>query len=124
MTANELMPIAGLIDPVPVARAITPRADGRTDLMGLPRTEIAALLGEAGLGAKAAKLRAKQVYHWIYHRGLSDFAAMTDIAKDMRPWLAARFVIGRPEVIEAQVSEDGTDWVTHDGPTSSGLQEA
>ncbi len=108
MTASELMPIPGLIDPVPVARAITPRADGRIDLMGLPRPVIAALLVEAGLDAKAAKLRAKQVYHWIYHRGLSDFAAMTDIAKDMRPWLGARFVIERPEVIEAQVSQDGT----------------
>ena len=108
MTASELMPIAGLIDPVPVARAITPRADGRTDLMGLPRIAIAALLGEAGLDPKAAKLRAKQVYHWVYHRGLSDFAAMTDIAKDMRPWLAARFVIGRPEVVLSQHSSDGT----------------
>ena len=108
MTASELMPIAGLIDPVPVARAITPRADGRVDLMGLPRAAIAALLMEAGLDAKAAKLRAKQVYHWIYHRGLSDFAAMTDISKDMRPWLAEQFVVARPEIVEAQVSADGT----------------
>jgi 23S rRNA (adenine2503-C2)-methyltransferase len=108
MTANEHMPIAGLIDPVPVARDITPRADGRVDLIGLPRTRIGELLAEAGLDAKAAKLRSRQVYHWLYHRGVTEFEAMTDIAKTMRPWLAERFVIGRPEIVEAQVSTDGT----------------
>lgn len=102
------MPIAGAVDPVPVARAITPRADGRIDLIGLPRAEIAELFSDAGLDAKAAKLRAKQLYHWLYHRGATEFAAMTDIAKTMRPWLTERFVIGRPEVVEAQHSTDGT----------------
>jgi len=113
MSHTALMPIPGVIEPVPVARpgisdGITPRADGRTDLIGLPRKRIAELFGEAGLDAKAAKLRAKQVFHWLYHRGVSDFAAMTDIAKPMRPWLAERFVIGRPEIVEAQHSTDGT----------------
>ncbi|MEI6642175.1 MAG: 23S rRNA (adenine(2503)-C(2))-methyltransferase RlmN [Novosphingobium sp.] len=102
------MPIPGHIDPVPVPRDVTPRADGRVDLIGLGRAQIGALLGEAGLDAKAAKLRAKQVFHWLYHRGVTEFEAMTDIAKTMRPWLAERFVIGRPDVVEAQVSNDGT----------------
>ena len=108
MADIELMTIPGLVDPVPVPRDITPRSDGRIDLIGLPRTRIAELFVEAGLDAKPAKLRAKQVYHWLYHRGVTDFADMTDIGKGMRPWLAERFVIGRPEVIEAQVSSDGT----------------
>ena len=108
MADTALMPIPGLLDPVPVARDVTPRADGRIDLIGLPRARIAELLGEAGLDAKAAKLRSRQVFHWLYHRGVTDFEAMTDIAKTMRPWLAARFVIGRPEVVEAQHSSDGT----------------
>ncbi|MEN9499256.1 MAG: hypothetical protein RIS83_1075 [Pseudomonadota bacterium] len=102
------MPIPGHIDPVPVPREVTPRADGRVDLIGLSRQQIGALFLEAGLDAKAAKLRAKQVFHWLYHRGVTDFEAMTDIAKTMRPWLAQRFVIGRPDVVEAQVSNDGT----------------
>ena len=102
------MPIPGHIDPVPVPREVTPRDDGRIDLIGLPRKQIADIFAEAGLDAKAAKLRAKQVYHWIYHRGVIDFDMMTDIAKTMRPWLAERFVIGRPEIVEAQVSTDGT----------------
>ena len=96
------MPIPGHIDPVPVPREVTPREDGKIDLIGLPRKQIADIFAEAGLDAKAAKLRAKQVYHWLYHRGVTEFEAMTDIAKKMRPWLAERFVIGRPEIVEAQ----------------------
>ena len=118
MADTNLMSIPGQVDPVPVARDITPRADGRTDLLGLARERIRDLFAEAGLDAKQAKLRAKQVFHWLYHRGVTDFDAMTDIAKTMRPWLAERFVIGRPDVVEAQHSTDGTrKWLlkTDDG---------
>jgi 23S rRNA (adenine2503-C2)-methyltransferase len=108
MPDTALMPIPGNVDPVTVPRDITPRADGRVDLMGLPRERIAELFEGAGLDARQAKLRAKQVFHWLYHRGVTEFEAMTDIAKTMRPWLAARFVIGRPEIVEAQNSTDGT----------------
>ncbi len=108
MADTNLMSIAGHIDPVPVPRDVTPRPDGRVDVLGLPRARIAELLAEAGLDAKAAKLRAKQVFHWLYHRGVTEFEAMTDIAKTMRPWLAQRFVIGRPEIVLAQHSSDGT----------------
>ncbi|OZA92097.1 MAG: 23S rRNA (adenine(2503)-C(2))-methyltransferase RlmN, partial [Erythrobacter sp. 34-65-8] len=108
MADTALMPIPGQVDPVPVARDITPRADGRIDLLGLPKARIRELFEAAGLDTLQAKLRAKQVFHWLYHRGVTDFEAMTDIAKTMRPWLAARFVIGRPEVVEAQHSVDGT----------------
>jgi len=108
MADTALMPIPGNFDPVTVPRDVTPRADGRVDLIGLPRKRIAELFGEAGLDAKQAKLRAKQAFHWLYHRGVTEFETMTDIAKTMRPWLAERFVIGRPEVIEAQHSSDGT----------------
>lgn len=108
MADTQLMSIPGQVDPVPVARDITPRADGRVDLIGLPKKDIATLFANAGLDARQAKLRAKQVFHWLYHRGVTDFEAMTDIAKTMRPWLAERFVIGRPDVVEAQHSTDGT----------------
>ncbi|WP_309622477.1 23S rRNA (adenine(2503)-C(2))-methyltransferase RlmN [Novosphingobium sp.] len=108
MADTALMPIPGQIDPVPVARDITPRSDGRVDLIGLPKNQIAGLFAEAGLDPKAAKLRAKQVFHWLYHRGVTEFAAMTDIAKTMRPWLTERFVIGRPEIVLSQHSSDGT----------------
>jgi 23S rRNA (adenine2503-C2)-methyltransferase len=115
---TSLMPIPGPVDPVPVPRAATARADGRAELVGLSKDQIRAELETAGLDARQAKLRAKQIWHWIYNRGVSDFSAMSDIAKPQRPWFAERFVISRPEVVEAQVSSDGTrKWLlkTHDG---------
>ncbi|MBN8500744.1 MAG: 23S rRNA (adenine(2503)-C(2))-methyltransferase RlmN [Sphingomonadales bacterium] len=108
MADTALMPIPGQFDPVPTPREVTPREDGRVDLIGLPRARITELFAQAGLDAKAAKLRAKQVFHWLYHRGVTDFEAMTDIAKTMRPWLAERFVIGRPDIVLSQHSNDGT----------------
>ena len=105
---NALMPIPGHVDPVTVPREGVARADGRIDLIGLTRDQLRDVLASAGLDPKQAKLRAKQLWHWIYNRGTTDFAAMTDIAKAMHPWLAERFVVGRPGTVEAQVSSDGT----------------
>jgi 23S rRNA (adenine2503-C2)-methyltransferase len=105
---NALMSSPGLVDPVPVPRVATPRTDGRIDLIGLTKLQIREALLESQMEAKQAKLRAKQIWHWIYNRGATDFEVMTDIAKDMRSWLEQRFVVGRPQVIEAQVSTDGT----------------
>jgi 23S rRNA (adenine2503-C2)-methyltransferase len=119
MTADTaLMPIPGAIDPVPVKRAPAPRADGRVELVGLSKDQIRTALEEGGLEIRQAKLRAKQIWHWVYNRGVTDFSAMSDIAKAQQPWLAERFIISRPEVVEAQVSSDGTrKWLlkTHDG---------
>ncbi len=105
---TPLMTMPGHFDPVPLPREVTARADGRVDLMGLSRAAIIEVFTAASLDSRAAKLRAKQVFHWIYHRGVTEFSAMTDIAKTMRPWLAERFVIGRPDIVEAQASTDGT----------------
>lgn len=102
------MPIPGHIDPVPVTRAVFERPDGRVDLVGLDKGAIRAALEATGMEPKQAKLRAKQLWHWIYNRGVTDFTLMTDIAKAQHPWLAEHFVVGRPDVKEAQVSEDGT----------------
>jgi len=115
---TSLMPIPGPVDPVPVPRKASSRADGRVELVGLSKEQIRAELETAGLEPRQAKLRAKQVWHWIYNRGVTDFASMSDVAKPQRGWFAERFVISRPEVVEAQVSSDGTrKWLlkTHDG---------
>jgi 23S rRNA (adenine2503-C2)-methyltransferase len=102
------MQIPGHIDPVPVPRAITPREDGRVDLLGLSCDQIRAELTDKGLDPKQAKLRSKQIFHWLYHRGETNFDHMTDLGKPLRPWMAEHFIVGRPEVVEAQVSTDGT----------------
>ncbi len=111
MTAETaLMPIPGAIDPVPVPRGsdLSRLSDGRVELMGLSKEQLRAALESGGLEPRQAKLRAKQLWHWIYNRGAGDFEVMTDIAKAQRPWLSERFAISRPEVVEAQVSSDGT----------------
>jgi len=116
---TALMPIPGPIDPVPIPRGpAASGGDGRADLIGLSRDAICAALEAAGLDSRQARLRSKQLWHWMYNRGATDFAVMTDIAKVQQPWLAERFRISRPPVVEAQVSTDGTrKWLlqTHDG---------
>ncbi|MFC3579843.1 23S rRNA (adenine(2503)-C(2))-methyltransferase RlmN [Sphingomonas hylomeconis] len=112
------MPIPGHIDPVPVPREFKPRADGRIDLLGLSKLDLRMALETSQLEPRQAKLRAKQLWHWIYNRGVTDFSLMTDISKTMQPWLEQRFTISRPQVVEAQVSTDGTrKWLlrTDDG---------
>ena len=105
---TPLMSSPGNIDPVPVVRPAAPRPDGKIDLVGLSKAEMREALTAGGLDAKGAKLRAKQIWHWVYNRGVTDFSLMTDIARAQQPWLSNRFVIGRPEIVEAQVSTDGT----------------
>jgi len=102
------MQIPGLIDPVPVPRDVPARADGRTAIVGLTRPELVIALVGAGIAPGQAKMRASQVWHWVYHRGVTDFAAMANIARDTREVLAEHFVVGRPEIAQAQVSSDGT----------------
>lgn len=78
-------------------------------VFGLSRVEIAARIAEAlSLDAKKARMRANQLWRWVYHYGLTDFEAMTDIGKDMRAGLAQLFSLARPRVVERQVSTDGT----------------
>lgn len=76
---------------------------------GMSRAEVAGTIGEAlGLDFKKARMRANQLWRWVYHYGLTDFNAMTDIGKQMRQELARLFTIGRPHVADRQVSIDGT----------------
>ena len=83
-------------------------ADGRRDLVGLSREELAAEM--SAIGEKP--FRAKQLWHWIYHQGETDFAKMTTIARPMQAKLAERFAVGRPEVATQQDSADSTrKWV-------------
>ena len=64
-------------------------ADGRADLIGLERPALASALAEIGLPA----FRAGQIWHWLYHRGVTDFQAMTTLAKPLRARLAETFRI-------------------------------
>jgi 23S rRNA (adenine2503-C2)-methyltransferase len=76
----------------------------RKNLVGLSREELVAEMAVIG----AAPFRANQLWHWIYHRGATDFAVMTSLAKSFREQLAESYVVQRPEVSRALASVDGT----------------
>ena len=82
--------------------------DGPVNLIGLTRDGLRAALIAAGTPEKQAKMRVGQVWQWLYHWGVRDFALMTNLAKDYRALLAANFVIELPQVVTRQVSADGT----------------
>ena len=79
-------------------------ADGRRELVGLSRAELGAEL--AAIGEKP--FRAKQVWHWMYHQGATDFAVMSSIARPLQEKLAENFVIGRPVAAVVRTSTDET----------------
>ncbi len=78
--------------------------DGRRDLVGLSRAELAEEIAAIG----EAAFRVKQIWHWMYHQGVTDFSRMSSIARPLQAKLAERFVIGRPEVATVQTSSDDT----------------
>jgi len=96
----------------------TPAAPKPVNLSGLTRAALAeALVTAEVVRPDKARMRASQVWRWIHHYGVTDFAAMTDIAKETRAALAEAFTLARPEVVERQVSRDGTrKWLIRTAP--------
>lgn len=99
---DHLIPDVEAVDRQPDLLAI------RKNLIGLTREEIAAALVEVGEAEKPAKMRAKQLFHWLYHRGASNFDDMSSISKDLRARLPEHFTADRPEITSLQESTDGT----------------
>ena len=83
-------------------------SDGRINLVGLTWDKLFKTLVQAGTPEAQAKMRTRQVWQWMYHWGVRDFAAMTNLSKAYRAMLDERFVISLPEVVRRQVSADGT----------------
>src|SRR5689334_24639391 len=86
-------------------------------LIGLSPAELSASLEFSGLEAKAARMRTRQLWNWVYVHGQRDFAAMTNLAKDFRAHMAETMTLARPEVVTEQISEDGTrKWLLRTAP--------
>ncbi len=81
---------------------------GLTNIVGLTRDALRDALIAAGTPERQAKMRVGQIWAWVYHWGVRDFSAMTNLARDYRALLAARLVIALPEIVAKQVSADGT----------------
>ncbi len=90
-------------------------------LAGLSKAALGEKLVAAGVEPGKAKMRAEQLWRWICHYGVTDFAAMTNVAKDLRGTLAEHYTLARPEIVTGQVSQDGTrKWLTRFGPGTEG----
>jgi 23S rRNA (adenine2503-C2)-methyltransferase len=75
------------------------------DLANLDRSAL-----EAALEARGHKrFHARQIFGWIYKRGVSDVAAMTDLSRDLRETLAQEFTLTTPAVVTREQSADGTE---------------
>ncbi len=79
-----------------------------TNLVGLTREALRDALIAVGVPEKQSKMRVNQVWQWVYHWGVRDFGAMTNLSKEFRATLAEHFKIELPEVVTRQVSQDGT----------------
>ena len=95
--------------------------DNRPSLVGLSHQALADILVRVGVPEKQQRMRARQLWHWIYHKGVTEFSAMTDVSKDLRLKLAEVFQISRPEIVTEQVSNDGTrKWLLRLAPDERG----
>lgn len=106
--------------PRPAATQAAPAAGPRS-LLGLSREELGAALAEAGVAPKQIRMRTAQLWHWLYVRGVKDFSQMANISAPLRAALAERFEIRRPEIVEEQISVDGTrKWLFRFPPRGAG----
>ncbi len=96
----------------------TPAPKAPVNLAGLTRPDLRQAMIDGGIcPPEKARMRASQVWRWIHHYGVTDFALMSDVAKDTRAKLAETFTLARPEIVERQVSKDGTrKWLIRTAP--------
>ena len=107
MTMTEAPSIleSGVLEKTALETYVPP---AKPSLVGLSRAELSERLGEIGVPEKQRKMRAQQLWHWMYVRGAQTFADMTNVSKDMRAELEQHFTVDRPEVVTEQISNDGT----------------
>ena len=90
------------------AAAEPAEAPSRESLAGLGREALADRLAQAGVPERQLRMRVNQLWSWLYVRGATSFEVMTDVAKDLRATLGARYSLDRPRIVSEQVSVDGT----------------
>jgi 23S rRNA (adenine2503-C2)-methyltransferase len=118
------MAVSEALAPVTIKAPLVANPDlftAKPSLIGLTREMMVDALKEKGVPEKQVRMRVSQLWHWLYIRGVSDFDAMTNVAKDMREMLKQHFTIARPEIVEEQISNDGTrKWLLRFPPRGAG----
>jgi 23S rRNA (adenine2503-C2)-methyltransferase len=95
----------GFVEKTPLERYAAP---AKPSLIGMSRAELGAALGTVGVPEAQRRMRADQLWNWLYVRGATGFEQMTSVSKDLRAVLAETFTLARPEVVAEQISVDGT----------------
>jgi 23S rRNA (adenine2503-C2)-methyltransferase len=80
----------------------------RPSLAGMSRERLRVAMAAAGVPDKQLRMRVAQLWRWLYITGVTSFDQMTDVSKDLRVELEARYTLDRPEIVAEQVSVDGT----------------
>ncbi|GGE08681.1 dual-specificity RNA methyltransferase RlmN [Aureimonas endophytica] len=93
-------PARGALRPAP--------AEEKPHLVGLGREALGDALRAVGVPDRQVRMRVQQIWHWLYVRGVADASLMRNVSKDLREIIATRFDISRPEIVEEQISVDGT----------------
>ena len=86
----------------------------KVDIRGLGLDQIKNLIQEMG----EPGFRAKQIYSWLWQKGATSFAEMSNLSKDLRTRLSDKYVILSITEDKRQVSGDGTikfRYILHDG---------
>ena len=97
-----------LLSSIPEAPLASRGEAMQASLIGLSRAELATKLATIGVPERQLRMRVRQLWNWLYVRGLTQFDPMTDIAKELRAELELAFTVARPEIAAEQVSLDGT----------------
>ncbi len=108
------------LEKAPLERYVAPE---KPSLIGMTRAELADAFGHLDVAPGQRKMRVQQLWHWLYFRGVTSFADMTSVSKELRAALAEHYTLDRPEVVAEQVSVDGTrKWLLRlPGDPDSGL---
>jgi 23S rRNA (adenine2503-C2)-methyltransferase len=108
-----------LVEPASPPEIAGPRA--LRSLAGATRRELSSALLEAGVPQRDLRMRGAQLWHWLYHSGVTSFEAMGNVTKALRAALAERFTLARPEIVAEQISCDGTrKWLLRLSPAPPG----
>jgi 23S rRNA (adenine2503-C2)-methyltransferase len=102
--AAPIAPLDG-IEKTPLERYVPP---ARPSLVGLSRAGLMEALAAIAVPEGKRRMRAQQIWSWLYVRGATGFDEMTTLSKELRAVLAEHFTLARPEVVAEQISVDGT----------------
>jgi 23S rRNA (adenine2503-C2)-methyltransferase len=106
--APTARPSGDAIVPVAMVRPQAVVTDAKPHLIGMSREQLGEVLLAVGVPPKQIRMRTAQLWHWLYVRGVADFGQMINMSRDLRQKLSEVADISRPEIVDEQISVDGT----------------